>query len=435
MKPIKCVGDKAQEAAQQRPAGKQWLAGELQRVIGLIARIGADPRDSEDTRLQKTLLVFSSLMMASLAAVVWGPIYVLFGEYLAGAIPLSYGVISYASIAVFARTHQYRRFRTSQLLLPLLLPFFLMLALGGYVNSSGVVLWSLTSPLGALVFAGRRQAKGWFVAFLALVVVAAVLQPVVSRSSHLPPFLQLIFCVMNIGATSTVAFVLLYYFVSQKDTALRLLDIEQGKSEKLLLNILPTEIAEKLKGDSRTIASSYDEVSVLFADVVGFTPMSAMMTPVELVDVLNEVFSYFDDLVEKYGLEKIKTVGDCYMAAAGVPRPRADHAHALVNMALEAQGYFCTHECGGRRLTFRIGINSGPVVAGVIGRMKFIYDLWGDTVNTASRMESHGVGGRIQITKSTYRLVSGDFACEPRGTVDVKGKGSMEVWHVVGKKV
>ena len=149
--------------------------------------------------------------------------------------------------------------------------------------------------------------------------------------------------------------------------------------------------------------------------------------------MLNEVFSQFDLLVEKYGLEKIKTICDCYMVASAVPRPRHDHAQALVSLALEMRDYLERSEYGGRKLAFRIGINSGPVVAGVIERKKFIYDLWGDAVNTATRMESHGHGGIIQITRATYELIQDVFTCEPQGTVNVKGKGEMEVWYVTGK--
>jgi guanylate cyclase len=156
------------------------------------------------------------------------------------------------------------------------------------------------------------------------------------------------------------------------------------------------------------------------------------MSPAEVVNLLNEIFSHFDALVERHDLEKIKTIGDCYMAAAGVPRRRADHAQAIVRLALDMRAYVEGQTFAGRRILFRIGINSGPVLAGVIGRKKFIYDLWGDAVNTASRMESHGVGGVIQITRATYELVKNDFVCEPRGTVNVKGKGEMEVWVVTG---
>ena len=395
--------------------------------------IGANPGDSDDTRLQKTLLVLSSSMMASLA-VVWGFIYIAFGEYLAGAIPLFYSILSFLSIISFAFTRRYRFFRFSQLLLSLLLPFFLMVALGGFDNSSAVVLWSLSSPLGAMVFAERRQAIGWFLAFLALVILGAIIEPFIQEVSSLPTLMRTIFYVMNIGCTSTVVFVLLQYFVSQKDSTLKLLHVEQAKSEHLLLNILPKEIADILKNESRTIADEYDGVSVLFADIVSFTPMSALMTPVELVELLNDVFSYFDMLVENYQLEKIKTIGDCYMVAAGIPQLRPDHAHILTQMAIEARDYFAQHPFRGRHLAFRIGINSGCVVAGVIGHMKFAYDLWGDAVNTASRMESHGIGGKIQITRATYELIKNDFICEPRGVINVKGIGEMEVWHVQGMK-
>jgi len=158
------------------------------------------------------------------------------------------------------------------------------------------------------------------------------------------------------------------------------------------------------------------------------------MTPVELVELLNDVFCHFDVLVEKYGLEKIKTIGDCYMVAAGVPRSRPDHAHILTRMAIEVRDHFAHNQFRGKHLAFRIGINSGPVVAGVIGNMKFAYDLWGDAVNTASRMESHGVPGQIQITRATYELIKDEFLCEPRGPVSVKGKGEMEVWQVQGAR-
>jgi adenylate cyclase len=403
------------------------------KFISLIANIGSDQNDDQDIRLQKTLLIFSSLMMATLA-IIWGSIYLVFGEKVAAVIPLTYTVLSYLSIIWFAFTHRYKFFRFTQLLFPLLLPFFLMLALGGFINSSGVILWAITSPLGALLFASRRQAIGWFLAYLALIGIGAILQPFGRSATNLPHIVGTIFFIMNIGCTSTVAFVLLQYFVAQRNTNLRLLHIEQDKSENLLLSILPKEIADILKNENRTIANQYDNVSVLFADIVDFTPMSALMTPIELVELLNNVFLYFDELVERYELEKIKTIGDCYMVAAGVPRLRPDHASILAKMALEVQEYFKCQEFSGRQLEFRIGINSGPVVAGVIGRKKFIYDLWGDTVNTSSRMESHGVRGQIQITETTYKLIRDEFICEPRGRVIVKGKGEMEVWHIIGER-
>ena len=183
-----------------------------------------------------------------------------------------------------------------------------------------------------------------------------------------------------------------------------------------------------LRNEPQTIADHLEGASILFADVVDFTPMSASMTPIELVEVLNEVFSRFDLLVDKYGLEKIKTIGDRYMVTSGVPRPRHDHAQAL-----DMRDHVERSEYGGRKLAFRIGINSGPVVAGVIGRKKFIYDLWGDAVNTASRMESHGHSSIIQNTRATHELIRDVFTCEPQGTVNIKGKGEIRVWYVTGK--
>jgi len=211
------------------------------------------------------------------------------------------------------------------------------------------------------------------------------------------------------------------------------LDQRRKQADELLLNILPEPIAEKLKySPTQTIAQNFSNVSILFADVVDFTPLSSSMNPTEVVSLLNEVFSYFDTLVEKYGLEKIKTIGDCYMVAAGVPLLRTDHAHVITRLALEMRDYITQHDFQGRRLSFRIGINSGSVVAGVIGRHKFAYDLWGDAVNTASRMESHGKANIIQITRPTYELIKNEFQCEGQGLIYVKGKGEMEIWHVMG---
>ncbi len=209
---------------------------------------------------------------------------------------------------------------------------------------------------------------------------------------------------------------------------------EQEKSERLLRNVLPREIATALKEREGIIADPVDDASILFADVSDFTSLSATMRPREIVDLLNEIFSHFDDLTERYGLEKIKTIGDCYMVAAGVPRRRHDHAHILVRLGLEMLDYVERYRSGdATRISLRIGIHSGPVVAGVIGRKKFVYDIWGDTVNVASRMEHHGSIGRVQITTSTYERIRDDFLCEPRGSICVKGKGEMPVWHVLSR--
>ncbi|MGH3112960.1 MAG: adenylate/guanylate cyclase domain-containing protein, partial [Gaiellaceae bacterium] len=203
-----------------------------------------------------------------------------------------------------------------------------------------------------------------------------------------------------------------------------------------LSNILPDEIARRLQDEPQAIAEHFVAASILFADVVDFTPMSSRLDAREVVDVLDRLFTSFDEVADRHGVEKIKTIGDCYMVAAGVSRQRPDHAHALAELALELRecAKDCLPEGSEHDLRLRIGISSGPVVAGVIGRRRFLYDLWGDTVNMASRMESHGTPDCIQITRSTWELLRNDFVAEPLGHVDVKGKGAVETWRLVGPR-
>ncbi|MCB0193443.1 MAG: adenylate/guanylate cyclase domain-containing response regulator, partial [Anaerolineae bacterium] len=221
----------------------------------------------------------------------------------------------------------------------------------------------------------------------------------------------------------------------QEQAYLEKLQIEQEKSERLLLNILPKPIADRLKQGQHTIADSFNDVTVLFADIVGFTTLSSHIPPTELVNILNEIFSKLDHLTEKHNLEKIKTIGDAYMVVGGLPTPRADHAQAIADMALEMQDAITQLQLGnGQSLAIRTGIHTGPVVAGVIGAKKFSYDLWGDTVNIASRMESHGVAGGIQVTQETYSLLKDTYTFEARGLTAVKGKGDLTTFLLTGKK-
>ncbi|HSA33658.1 MAG TPA: adenylate/guanylate cyclase domain-containing protein [bacterium] len=220
-------------------------------------------------------------------------------------------------------------------------------------------------------------------------------------------------------------------------TSILMYNLEQRRelTEQLLLNILPKPIAERLKyAPNEIVAESHDYVTVLFADLVNFTAMSAQMSPVDLVNLLNKVFTEFDRVAEKYGIEKIKTIGDCYMVAGGVPLPRVDHAQAITQFALEIRNFVANNEFDGKKLDFRFGISSGPLVGGVIGQKKFAYDLWGDTVNTASRMESTGKANTIQITEETYRLIKDDFVCVSQEKIRVKGKGEIAVWYVESAK-
>ena len=370
-------------------------------------------------------MLLAIVSMVIPAGIVWGSIYLVFGEHLAGSIPLAYSAASALTLALFGVNHNYGLFRFSQLLLILLLPFLLMLALGGFVEGSAVILWGMLSPLGALLLAGRRQALAWALAFFGLVVVSGALEPFTDRSNGLPSNVAIAFFAMNVSTVSLTAFGVLYY-------SLRLLAQERERSERLLLNVLPAEIAPILKHEDRTIADEFDSVSVLFADMVGSTVLANSLSPIQLVDFLNDVFSHFDALVSKHGLEKIQTIGDSFFVASGVPKPRADHAQAIARFALDMVAYLSERPSKERNVQFRIGINSGPAVAGVIGRTKFHYDIWGDAVNTASRMESHGEPGKIQITRTTYDLIKDEFECQPRGAIEVKGKGKMNTWFLQG---
>jgi adenylate cyclase len=400
-------------------------------VSGRLARIGASPEDGRDEALRKETLVLAAVLITALS-VVWVAAYSLLGLYLSAAIPLTYQIVSVINLMVFAKTRRYRFFRACELGLSLVLPFALQLSLGGFVPSSGVVLWSFTAPLGALLFSGRRAAARWFIAFLVLVGLSAVLDPLLTNRAGIPREVSVLFFALNVLGVTGTCYFLLQYFVRERDRAAGIIAAERERSERLLLNVLPEPIAERLKGGESLIADGAPEVGVLFADIADFTPMSEAMGPEDIVRLLNEVFTRFDELAADHGLEKIKTIGDAYMVASGLLERGEHHAEELARMALDMQQATPGLRTGQLRL--RIGIDIGPVVAGVIGRSKFIYDLWGDTVNTASRMESHGLAGEIQVTARTAAALEGAFELEPRGLVDIKGKGPMQTFLLVGER-
>ena len=398
-----------------------------------LARVGADPGDDDEARLRKTLLVLIAVLILPIS-VIWGVLYVAFGTW-TGYIAFIYFAVSLASIGVFAQTRNFGLLLRIQLLAILVAPTVSMIPLGGVLGSGGVGIWGVMAPMGALVFGGTRAGIRWYVAFLAFFLGSGIAGSVLGFQSPLPGWFTNLMLVLNISVGGTMVFTLLALFATQRAEALAALRVEQERAESLLLNILPGSIAARLKANPQTIADSFTSASVLFADVVDFTPRSEHLPPAEVVGMLDRLFSHFDTLAERYGLEKIKTIGDCYMVASGVPTSRPDHARALALLALDmVDATRPSGAVGDLAFELRVGINSGPVVAGVIGRKRFLYDLWGDAVNTASRMESQGTSGRIQITRATYELLKDEFECEPRGTVEVKGKGAMETWYLVGPR-
>ena len=404
------------------------------RLLARLARIGADPRDDEDTQAGKALLVLISVLILPVA-LTWSGLYLAFGSPV-GWVPLGYFAILLAAIVAFSRTRNFvQLLRVNQVDI-LFAPTLSMIPLGGFLAAGGVGLWGILAPLGALVFSDVRSAARWFAAWAVVFLGSGLAGELLGGvSPTVPEWFTSTMLALNVTVGGLLVFTLLAMFADQRRNALAALRVEQAKSESLLLNILPESIADRLKAEPQTIADQFTSASILFADVVDFTPLSESLAPAELVGVLDLLFSRFDELAERHELEKIKTIGDCYMVAAGVPSPRHDHARALALMALDMQAAMSSvDEVGRLGLELRVGINSGPVVAGVIGRKRFLYDLWGDAVNTASRMESHGSSGRIQITRATKELLDDEFVYEPRGTIPIKGKGEIEVWYLLGRQ-
>jgi class 3 adenylate cyclase len=402
------------------PAGRRFLER--------LAFLGVDRADPDELRLQKVTLTLAAITVTVLA-VIWVGTYLALGLPVSAAIPFAYQIVSIASLVVFARTRDYRFFRWSQLALMMGLPFLLQWSLGGFVSSSAVSLWALVAAFGALFFYSARAAIPWFIVFLVLTGVSGLLEPSLSRTPALiPPAVQTAFFVLNISGVALTAYLLLQYALRARDAAL-------ASSERLLLNILPRSIADRLKREEGLIATAHADVTVLFADIVDFTPFVERTEPTRVVAVLDEIFSAFDRLAQRHGLEKIKTIGDAYMVAAGLPEPRADHAEAMAEMALDMQADLARLcESLGLDLAIRVGLDTGSVIAGVIGRHKFIYDLWGDTVNTASRMESSSLPGRIQVTAATYERLRTRYRFEERGEIEIKGKGRMATYLLVGRR-
>ncbi len=403
-------------------------------LLALAGRIGTDPSDDAERRLRKVMLTTFVLAFWPLP-LLWGLTYVAFGEPPAAAIPIGYDVVALASLAVFAATRRFELFRAVNLALFILLPFLLQIALGGFGSSSAVVMWSVVAPFAALILAGVRAAWWALAVFGIEVGVLALLDGRLSHANALPGWLVTAFFALNVGALAAVAVALMAVFVAQKDLATRLLAAERERSEALLLNVLPRSIAPRLKAGESPIADAYDDATILFADIVGFTPLTRELPPDEMVSLLNEIFSRFDVLADRHGVEKIRTIGDNYMAVCGVPERRPDHASAVARMALDMRRFLDELRARGEgRIDFRIGIESGPCVGGVIGLRKFVFDIWGDPVNTASRMESHGVAGRIHVGEAAYLLLRDGFELEPRGVIEVKGKGPMRTWFLVGER-
>jgi len=403
-----------------KAAASRWA----RRAADLAAKPGA----RDDDRLASGLFLLVTVSGAA-AGLLWAVAYALLGRPLSAAVPGAFAVVAALVGTRLVRSRELGRLRELLLLLILLLPAVLQASLGGYVKGSAVIMWSFFAPLSALVFFGPRDGWAWLGGFIAVTAVSALVDAPLARSiSPLPYGAQTALFVFNLCGVAAIVTLVLAYFRIQRDEAMQ-------RSEGLLLNVLPPEIAERLKRQEYPIADRFDDVSVLFADMVGFTERSAAEAPDVTVAVLNEFLSTFDELAQQHGLRPIRTTGDSYLVVGGLPVPRPDHAQAVANMALDMlEGVNRLNQENGWAVGFRIGVNSGPAMAAVVGRHRFTYDIWSDTVNTASRMESSGAPGRIQVTEETYSRLSLTHRFECRGQIDIKGKGPMTTYFLIGRQ-
>jgi guanylate cyclase len=391
----------------------------LKRAFYWLRDLAALPGDSHDERLQKRLQVVMAL--ASIPTVgAWGLLFVAEGHARLALFHLGYLLGTVVMLVILGWTKRMSLFRLPHTVLVMAAPFGLHWQTGGYRGSGGAMLWCLLSPIAAMMFLGARRSLPLFLAVMGLGLAGWVREgPLAPAHYELGPDEVAFHFAFNTVGFSAFLYLSTSYFVSR-------VDFEKARSDRLLLNVLPPLIAERLKKDEGVIADRFEAVTVLFTDIVGFTPLAARLSAREVVLLLDEIFSAFDRLAAEHGLEKIKTIGDAYMLVGGLPTPVDDHAGRVARAALAMRAFverFSRER--GLELSMRIGLHSGEVVAGVIGRSKFSYDLWGDTVNTASRMESHGAPGRVHVSEATRRLLGERFVCTDRGVITVKGKGEM----------
>ena len=417
--------------------------------VSLLARLrsgGIRPEDSADERLNKSLLVLATGLVC-VASTLWLAVYWSLGPRLSATLPFAYQLLLAGNLALFLYGGNFRLFRNTQLGLFLFAPFVAQWAIGNFITASGILLWGLLAPIGAILCIGAREALAWFFAYAFLVALTGFFDYYLAdaatyRNALVPVETSVVFFALNFLAVSSIVFMLLRFAIEQKQIIARrlaeahaLLEQEQARSERLLLNILPGPVARRLKENEKNIADGFADVSVMFADIVNFTQVAAGMTPAQVFSMLNRVFSRFDEQAEARGLEKIKTIGDAYMVAGGLNSDNADYTAAIADLALEMRDWLRNQTTGtGVLLDLRIGIGTGPVVAGVVGKKKFIYDLWGDTVNLASRITTEGVPGMVQVDTATYLRLRSRYDFHPPQTLYLKGKGDTVVYRLIGRR-
>lgn len=411
-------------------------------LANAAAKIEATQETSQEDKLRSSLLIFACAFM-NFAVMFWLAIYWLMGQNYSSNVPLAYQAVSISSLVFYLKTKNFKVFRLIQLSLFLFAPFVMQWSIGSSVSSSGVTIWALLAPVGAVVVAGWRESIPWFVAYIILTAVSGFFDYFlgIGNAGGLEMKTIGVFFALNFAVMSSILYFLLRYFVLETekikdklDQQHALLIDEQKKSEHLLLNVLPTNIASRLKDKQTLIADAHADVTVMFADISNFTQMTEQMAPKQMVALLNTIFSWFDSMTDKYGLEKIKTIGDAYMVVGGLTRNREDYVKNILDMAMEMREFVSLHpDLSRRNMGIHIGIATGPAVAGVIGSKRFIYDVWGDTVNMASRLSDEGIKGEILTDRTTYNRLRHQYMFEPPVVTRLKGKGEVPVYRLRGK--
>jgi guanylate cyclase len=393
----------------------------LRALAHRLFSIADEPTDDDDLRLRKRVGVVAGYILALAGIALPVMSQGLLIGWIAG---LTMGPVSAINLAVLARTRRFERYVVVMIVAVTIFPAMAPLALGGMAGSSGGYGFAFLGPLFAILALGPRRATMWFILYLVVLLALILVDPIVSRAIAPQPYpLRLIFWASNFSVPVAIIFFMVRYTELRRREA-------QALADELLTNAIPISIAARLKRGEH-IAEAYPNTTVVFADLVGFTPWAGRTEPSQVVHFLDDLFSRFDELATEAGVEKIKTIGDSYMAVAGAPEPRPDHAEAAVALARAMLGALAEmHDRAGPALDLRIGLASGSVVGGVIGQKRILFDLWGDTVNLASRMESSGVPGRIQVASSTWDLLRGSsaFSFEAREPMEVKGLGRLTTY-------
>ena len=399
---------------------RSWTARATSRAVAMLS-LADDPADDDDLRRRKRVGVSAGYLtiVAPLALPLQAG-----GSALSWLSAIGLSLFSVANLTWLARTRNFERFVVLLISLGVVFVPVASALGGGITGSSPGLVWGFLVPAYAILALGPRRALRWFWVYLALVVFMVVVDPWVRAAVPLASYaVQLFGTVQNAVIPLAIVFLLLRYTDLRRQAA-------EAQVDELLTNAIPKPIVARLRRGERRIAERYAETTVLFADIVGFTPWAQRTAPERVVELLDDLFSAFDARAERHGLEKIKTIGDAYMAVAGAPLARDDHAAASLAMARDMiEAVADLRERSGVPIEVRIGLASGSVVGGVIGQRRLLFDLWGDTVNVASRMESSGQPGRIQVAESTRALLEGRAEFEPR-TSDVKGLGVLNTYLV-----